>query len=765
MTTMVFSRQSNLPAEVSSFVGRREELSRLRAALGTHRLVTLVGPGGVGKTRLAVRAARDLADTTPDGPWLVELADLRDPDLIADSVLAALGLRDKVQGTAEERLAAHLSQRETLLILDNCEHLRDAAAALTADLLRSCPSLRILTTTRHVLSVVGEHVIAVSPLPVPDGSVTGEALMRYDAVRLFVERAGASHSAFRVTEDNAGSITELVRRLDGMPLAIELASVRVRALTPQQILERLDDRFGLLSRGDRSASDRQQTLRGLIDWSYDLLSEPERRIWARASVFAGGFDLKALEEVCGEGFFSAELLLVVEDLVSKSILEREEAGDRLRFRMLQSIQEYGAERLTESEERTTYTVRHRSYYTAMVARARRELYGDRQVDWYRRLVADHDNLRAALESYAEERDQAEAGMRMVGDLLHHWVMAGRFSEGRHWVDRLLPGVPEGALERAMGLVVSGRLVVLQGDKDTGQRFLREARKIAAEHDSATWEANALHGIATAEVFWGDSARAVELLTLALGRHRWGDDPLGTPLALVQLATAHANLGNRDEALGHADECIRLSAVSYDRWCAALAEWTKAHVQWRYGETEQAVLHARRTLELKKPFGDRLGMAMSMEVIAWGRAASGQYAEAGYLLGAVLSALRSIGADLFQHLQDEHAATVATCREALGEEAFQQALDAGASASFGRSVAMALGETAAPAPTPTTVTLTKREGQIADLIAEGLTNREIADRLFISQRTAEGHVDRAMKKLGVSTRAQIAAWVAAHRRAV
>jgi predicted ATPase/DNA-binding CsgD family transcriptional regulator len=769
MTTTVFTRRSNLPAEVSSFVGRRHELAQLRAALGTHRLVTLFGPGGVGKTRLALRAARDRMKSYADGPWLVELAPLQDPDLIADTVLAALGLRDAIGGTPIERLTAQLRDRDTLLVLDNCEHVQDAAAALTAELLSECPNLTVLATSRHTLSVFGEYVLPVAPLSVPGANRTSgspDGLLRYDAVRLFVERATANFSPFQLTSDNQGALVELVRRLDGVPLAIELASVRVRALSLQQILDRLGDRFALLTRGDRSAMARQQTLRALIDWSYDLLSEPEQDLWSRASVFSGSFDIGAVAAVCGESQSVDEIELLVEGLVAKSIFERDDSGQSVRFRMLQSIEEYGAEKLAESGQAPAYAERHRRHYSSLVTQATDEMYGPDEVAWFHRLVAEHDNLRSALESYAVRPQTATGGLVMASRLQHYWVMAGRFSEGRRWFGRLLAHVRDRVIERAAGLEVSGRLAVLQGDSDQGIPMLEEARTIATELDDPTWRAHAAHGLAIAALFWAEPSKAVALLEEALELHRHGTDPFGAPLALVQLATAHATMGEDDKALAYAEECIAMSEACSERWCAALARWTQALTVWHRGETARARTHAQETLRLKQPFGDRMGMAMSIELVAWTACREGRHEEAARLLGAVQAALRSIGATLFRHLIEDHEACIEKCRSDLGEARFQRALDAGAGLSFDEAVGLALGRRSA-APTgadpEVVVRLTKRETEVAALVAQGMTNKEIAESAFISQRTAEGHVDRIMRKLGFTTRAQIAAWMVENRK--
>jgi predicted ATPase/DNA-binding CsgD family transcriptional regulator len=774
-------RRSNLPAELSSFVGRRNELATVRAGLSTHRLVTLLGPGGIGKTRLAFRVAADQERSLADGAWVAELAPVQVSELVPEAVVGALGIRSTEGGSSTERLVAHLRNRELLLVLDNCEHVQEAAAALAGELLSRCPGLRVLVTSRHALALPGELVLNVPPLPTPGPArspASPDGLMHYDAVRLFVERATASWPSFKVTSVNQDALAELVRRLDGMPLAIELASVRVRSLTVEQILERLSDRFALLTRGSRAALPRQQTLQALLDWSHDLLEPRERLVWARASVFSGGFDLEALEAVaCDDDLPGTALSDVVDGLVAKSVLVREpvEIGGGARFHMLESLREYGDARLAETTGAAAYTERHCRWYAGLATAAAGELFGPVQVDWFARLRADHDNLGAALERMVQGPGDPVMGLQMASALQHHWVMVGRFGEGRAWVERLLARLPapieqeplERSLARAAGLEVAGRLAVLQGEIDVGRPLLEEALATATAAGNGTWRAHALHGLALASAFWGEPAAAVPLLEEALALHREGTDPFGVPLALVQLATVHATLGDSDRAMAYAEECIALSDAASERWCAALARWVEALVQWRLGRGARARTHARDVLRLKEPFGDRMGMAMSVEVVAWVESEVGHSAEAARLLGAVQAALDSIGASLFGHLHEDHDRCLALTREALGDAAFKQAFDEGATLRFDDAVALATGRrTPAPAAADTPgeeVRLTRRESEIAELVAEGLTNREIAERLVMAQRTAEGHVARILGKLGFTSRTQLASWVAAQRQ--
>ena len=773
-------RRSNLPAELSSFVGRRHELASARTGLASHRLVTLLGPGGIGKTRLAFRAAADQERGLADGAWVAELAPVQVPELVPEAVVGALGIRSAARGSPTELLVEHLRDRQLLLVLDNCEHVQEAATALAAELLSSCPGVRVLVTSRHALGLPGELVLTVPPLPLPRPGAAGppEALMHYDAVRLFVDRATASWSSFQVTAANQEALAELVRRLDGMPLAIELAAVRVRSLTVEQILARLSDRFALLNRGSRAALPRQQTLQALLDWSHDLLEPGERLAWARASVFSGGFDLAALEAVaCDDDLPPAAVPDVVDGLVAKSVLVREpvEIAGAARFHMLESLREYGDARLAETGGAEPYAERHRQWYAGLAAIAAAELFGPAQVDWFARLRADHDNLGMALERLAHGPADAVEGLRMASALQHHWVMTGRFGEGRAWVARLLTQLPapddnepvERSVARAAGLEVAGRLAVLQGQLDVGRPLLEQALAAATAAGDATWRAHAFHGLALASAFWGEPAAALPLLEKALALHQDGTDPFGVPLALVQLATVHATLGAPDRAMACAEECIALSTAASERWCAALARWVQALVQWQLGHAARARTYAREVLRLKAPFGDRMGMAMSVEVVAWAESEAHRFPDAARLLGAVQAALDSIGASLFGHLHEEHDVCLTRTREALGDDAFRREFEDGSTMRFDEAVALASGRrTPAPAAADAhgdEVRLTRREREIAALVAEGLTNREIAERLVMARRTAEAHVAHILGKLSFTSRAQLAAWVAANRQ--
>lgn len=768
-------RHRELPAELSSFIGRRHELAQVRHALTGSRVVTLSGPGGVGKTRLALRGASDAASGYPDGVRLVELAPVQDPDLVADTVVASLGLSVAPALAPLDALVGHLRDRGLLLVLDNCEHVQDAVSVLVSAVLDSCPRVRILTTSRHSLEVPEEQLLAVPPLSVPPPSReprTPEALLPYDAVRLFEERAKAVWPPFEVTTENQADVAELVRRLDGVPLAVELAAVRVRSLSPAQILSRLGERFSLLTGGHRAASPRQQSLRALIDWSHDLLCTEEQLLWQRSSVFAGTFDVTDLAAVVADEHLPAHRLAeLVDELAKKSILVREETPSGTRLHLLQSIKEYGLGKLADAtnfQHLRRLRDRHVAHYLREAVTAGQEMFGRSGVAWFRRLSAEHDDFRAALETCAADGGPAADGAAIVAALQHHWVMTGRFAEGRHWARRLLAVVPPSAAERGALLVVAGRLAVLQGDVDEGRLLLHRSLAATTRLEDSAWRAHGLHGLALAALFWDEPAAARSMFEEALVLHRTGGDLFGVALALIQLATLHTALGETQRATAYAEECIRLSAQSGEQWCAAMARWTQALVAWREGRTAAVRSYARDVLRLKEPFGDRLGMAMCLEVLAWVAESDQRPEDAVRLLGAVGSALDSVGGGLFRTLSDGHAQCVARTRAVLGEPTYDRLVSDGATLRFDDAVALALagegeadavrGPASAKATDRPVARLTTREAEVARLVAQGLTDRQIADELSLARRTAEGHVQRALRKLGFSSRRQLAGWV-------
>ena len=481
---------TNLPAEVTSFVGRRHEIDEVRRLLYSARLVTLIGPGGVGKTRLALRAAADLERDFADGVWFVDLAPLEDAELLADTVAAAVGVRDQSASQVTATLLEFLADKQLILVLDNCEHLVDACAALTDSLLRAAPGLRIVATSRQSLGIAGEQLMVVPPLAIPEPDQPQppvEELAAYDAVSLFIQRATAVSPGFRLTESNASAVARVCAMLDGIPLAIELATVRLRSLSVDQIQQRLADRFQLLTAGSRTAVPRQRTLRSLIYWSYELCTAEERTLWARASVFAGDFDLAAAEAVCVGPDLPVEVVMdVLDGLIDKSILSVVEQNGSIRYKMLETVRAFGLESLAASGDRAAMLRSHRDYYGAMAAEVNQQWFGWDQVSWFARLRAERANLRTALDFCLTEPDEAPAGLALAADLWPCWIAGGQPSEGRHWLDRALEQAPEASPTRGMALLVAAWAAAQQEDVAAALSLLTECRVVAQQYgDVAT----------------------------------------------------------------------------------------------------------------------------------------------------------------------------------------------------------------------------------------------------------------------------------------
>ncbi len=762
-------RVGNLPAEVTSFVGRRREVAEVKRVLSSARHVTLTGVGGVGKTRLALRVAADLRRRFPDGVWLVELAPVEDSELLVPTVADTLGVPDQSARPPLAAVTDYLRDRRLLLVLDNCEHLLRASAALADALLRSCPGVRLLATSRQPLGIDGEFVLPVPPLSLPDPDrVTGpEALMRYEAVNMFVERAVSALPDFRFDETNAAAVARICERLDGIPLAIELAAVRLRVLSVEQVLERLDNRYRLLTGGSRTAMPRQQTLRALIDWSFGLCSERERTLWRRLSVFVGGFGLEAARAVCSDEEIPFETLQdLVTGLVDKSILLYEQVDSEVRYRMLDTIREYGRNRLAESGEESSLRRRHRDWYERLIAQAGEEWFGPGQVEWLARLRLEHANIRAALDYCLTEPGEAQVGLRMASTLWFFWF-AGMLGEGRHWLDRALETESGSPAERALGLCVNSYLAIAQGDLEAAMPPLEESRRLARDVDDPTITAWVTEVAGMAAMFQGDLPGAIGILEEALDRHRSIDDHRGVVDDLFYLSAAACLNGDADRAVALCEESLAICEAFGERWCRAYTLWVLSLTAWRQGDPKRAGATARDSLALMRDFNDRLGVALCLEVLAWTAVADRKHERAACLFGAIRELWRALGASLFWSLPEYHEQCAAHARRAVGENAFREAFRAGAELGFDKAVAYALKTRADAAPARSAAELsplTRRETQVAELVAQGLSNKEIATKLVISQRTAEAHVENILSKLGFTSRAQVAAWLADQRAA-
>jgi len=771
-SAVVVHAGGNLPAEVTSFVGRRRELADAKRALSKSRLVTLTGVGGVGKTRVAERVARDRRRAYPHGVWLVELAQLADPALLTQTVLTELSVRGPPSGDALEALIDFLSSRHVLLVLDNCEHLLDQVAALSAALLRSCPDLQILATSREPLRVVGEAVLPVRPMaaPAPERSGGVAGLSRYDAVALFIERAAAAVPDFALTEHNYRAVAVLCHRLDGLPLAIELAAGRLRSLSPAQILSRIDDRYALLTGGERGRPDRQQTLRASIEWSYQSCTSQEQRLWARLCVFAGSFELDAVEGVCTGDIAGDEIVDLLSGLVDKSIVVRHEGGTVARYRLLETIREFGLERLNEAGDGPALRLRHLQWYAALVHTAKAEWISERQVYWLARLAAESANGRSALDFCLNEHGNADAVMEIVvGFPLGYFWARGKLGEARHWLDEALARSSGVTVVRVRAILLDSVLAIVGGELATGNQLLDEARGLIQQVSDPMVLAQLHHVAAHAARYAGDLPRAASELDEALAMSMSRTDLDGYLDILQSLAFLASMVGQHERSKACYEETIELTELRGESLHRANALMALGLDAWRRGDPVHAVELQRSSLEIKLGLDDRLGTAVGLEALAWGVGALGQHKRAAHLLGAADVLWDSTGASiatLLPELVGEHDKAVAATRAALGDQAY--------AAAFRRGRQMPLAQALNDAEHTRRSTrsrqadaggagwLTSREEEIAGLLAQGLSNKAIAKSLVIAQRTAETHVANVLSKLGLTSRSQVAAWVAEQR---
>ena len=766
----------NLPAELTSFVGRRDEVAEVKRLLAGSRLVTLTGVGGVGKTRLALRAAAGLARAFPGGVWLVRLDQLREEALVAQAIAGVLGLQDRAGYSPAASLADYLAGRQLLLVLDNCEHLVDAAAKLADLLLRAAAGLRVLATSRESLIIDGEMALPVPPLGAPDPGqqLTLAQLARFPAVRLFAERAAQVVPGFAVTEANMAAVAGICRRLEGLPLAIELAAARLPVLSAEQINARLGDRLGLLTRGGRTRPARQQTLRASVEWSYELCSQAERLLWARLSVFAGGFELDAAEGICADHRLAAEEVLdLLAALAGKSILIAAHGQGVARYRLPETLREFGQERLHESGEDTALRRRHRDWHEQLARRADTDWLSPQIADLTARLSREHANVQAAQDFCQAEPGEAEAGLRIAMHvwLFYYWI-AGHFSECRYRLGQVLARAREPTVWRAQGLLLAGFLAAASGDHGAVQPLLDQGTGLAGQLDDPATRAFAAWASGHVCLFAGDLPQATAhfedglavLPAVVRGRQR--------ALLLIGLANAGGLAGNEERAVACHRELAALTEAGSDYIrCAysAYSLWALGAAAWRRGDLDRATGLQQQSLRLRR--NDRMGSTWCVEALAWIAASGRRYERAAVLLGAAAGLWRSMGTTLDgnQPMAGHQRDCERQARQALGEAAFQAAYHRGLDLPAADVLACALQQPPErPSKKPSApavsegVPLTPRELQVARLVAGGRSNKQVAADLVISQRTAEGHVEHILAKLGFTSRAQVAAWVAASR---
>ncbi|KRB76101.1 hypothetical protein ASE01_13815 [Nocardioides sp. Root190] len=759
-----------MPADLTSFEGRRSDLNHVKQLVGDTRLLTLTGFGGVGKTRLALRAARELVRSHPDGVAWVELADVRDPCLLRQTVVEALDLPDLPGRDAWAAALQHISRRRMLLVLDNCEHVLADVAELVDEMLRHCSGLRVLATSRQVLGVPGETVLCVAPLPVPPADRAGElgVASLFPSLALFRERAAAVVPGFELTPANQQAAVELCRKLEGIPLAIELAAVKLRVLGLDDLVARLDARLDVLRHSARTGPSRHRTIEATIDWSYDLCTEDERTLWARASIFTGGFGVEAAEIVCSGGSLPRERVLdVIEGLLEKSILARTESQGQVRFRMLEPLREHGHQRLRGGDEFDVLVHRHLAWVEELLGEACLQWFGPLQEMWCVALRSEQANIRAAAEHCLAHDDCRQRSLKLVGAPWFLWI-ALYLDEGRQWLERAVASCPEPSLDRAVALGTLSYVASLQGDQERADDAAGRAREIAMTAGDVRVEAYATH-MAGLTALFRDSQRSKNLLKQALALYEGHDVLDDHVVALrVQLGLAHLYCGELPEARAHFDWCRDLCALTGERWLLSYALYGLGFVEKLEGSAEAAIVLAREALDIKWFFRDLCGLSTTMDLLAWAQADAARYQEAACLLGAADSLWTSFGVRLFgseDWLENMHHAERVSRRH-LGERVFESAFRTGARMDRPEAIALALGRKQTPTPTAiaagSAVKLTRREQQIADLVADGLSNRDISERLVISPRTAEGHVENILSKLGFHSRSQVAAWVGERR---
>lgn len=728
---------NNLPIQLTSFVGREKEIREIKEMLGQARLLTLTGAGGSGKTRLSIEAAAGVLDWQQfkNGIWFVELAPLSEPALLAQTIATTLGMREEPGRPILNSLRDYLKDKSLLLILDNCEHLIEACAKLADSLLHGCPHLTILASSREALGIAGEMPFRVPPLSVPVlGHSTPDTLTGSDSVRLFIERAVTVQPHFGVTNQNAAALAHICYRLDGIPLALELAAARVKVLSIEQISQKLDDRFRLLTGGSRTALPRQQTLHAAVDWSYDLLSEPERILLRRLAVFGGGWTLEAAENVCQGGTIRLDDVLdLLTHLVDKSLVMVDAQKGEARFRMLETIRQYAVEKLTESGEAPRVWKRDLEYFCQLTERAESELDSANSLDWLNRLELERDNLRAVLERSQTADGGAELGLRMTGALWWFWEQRSYFAEGR---DRLSAAVATaGELKQSLpytkALASAAHLTYRQGDYSAAKVLAESSLTVYREIGDKRGMAFALSVLARSEWDLGDYETAAELFEESLALSIEVNDKKSAAFTLGDLAYAALRPGDYPTAKARLTQVLALSQEMGDKYVMGFAlsglgevalrqaDYTGANrlleesleVREQIGDKRgvgvslgtlgwlamlqqdwsKAKARVEASLEVRKEIGDKGGIAWCLETLAELAEARGQLAQAARVFGAAAALRVAIGSFIDPVDQPEYERRLTALRVTLGEEPFAVALEEGRALTLQQAIALALDE--------------------------------------------------------------------------
>jgi predicted ATPase/DNA-binding SARP family transcriptional activator len=690
---------SNLPASTTTFVGRGEQVSEVKALTGETRLLTLLGPGGVGKTRLALEAATEMSERFPGGIWFVPLAPLRDPALVGQTIADTLEIYQQPDLPVEATLIRRLRDSTSLLILDNCEHLIDAVAALTDSLLQGCPDLRVWTTSREPLGLTGEGRFTIPGLSTPTGPDALDNLAACESIQLFVDRARSAQSRFELAAENAAAVAQICRQLDGIPLAIELAAVRSTILTPQQIAAQLDNRFELLSSGSRTADPRQQTLEATLDWSYELLTDEEQKVLRRLAVFRGSFDLDAAAAVCLDADQASWAALdAVDQLASKSLLMAPQIGQEIRYQALETIRLYARMKLTESGEEGDILARHRDWYASFAAEAGPRLRGADQLLWLRRLEVDHDNLRAAMDRSLEAGD-ITTPLRIAGSIAWFWFLHSHLAEGWHRLESLLErsrAVPD--LARLRVLISAGQFAWEQTKDDQARAWLEEAVQLAREIGSdvhAGWALSYMGLLATLEGRWQDARRlAGEAKDLFQATGRLGGFGFSTWVeeGAVYFAARDAGIpaAQRGDAfINRVGGMLDVAQQIGDRNFLGHLHWSLAIAAHDRGDLPSSAEHLVRAIHAFDDLGNRSCAGHTVDQVAWLAVARDRPKRAARLLASTQAMRAALGipGHFYEQRIWEHCRQ--TVVEALAADDFAEAWADGAQMGFEHAVEYAL----------------------------------------------------------------------------
>jgi predicted ATPase/DNA-binding CsgD family transcriptional regulator len=755
-------RIGNLPAPATSLVGRQDLQREIVRALRASSLVTLMGPGGIGKSRLAIAVGESVLADYADGVWHIDLTTVPTGGDVDDAILGVLEREDRSAASSETRVLDAVRGRSMLLILDNCEHVVRSAALLSSQMLAASPGLRVLTTSRVSLDIVGEHVVAVDALPAPDPDTVQDAreAASFDAVRLLLARATDASPSFALDETNFREIAAICARLEGWPLAIELAASHLRSLTPLQLLDQFDDRLGLRS-NDPTASPRHSSMRAVIAWSWELCDDAERTLWQRAAVFAAdGFDLDAAREVCAdEALPESEVWRVLDALVAKSILVAVRTRSTMRFRFLETMREFGAQRQA-AEDRARFERAHRDYYLGVTAGALAAWDTREQVPSISRGRLEKANIMKALEWSLSTPGEADAALQIAGRMRYHWAIDGSLREGRKTLTRALDATSVDAPGRAEALCALAWVTELQGDADACAVAIAGGVSAArAAGDERTY-ARIRVLESTAQMWDGDIEAAVAGLQDGLALATRLED-IGTSLfASMLLVLGLTEAGRWDQGERVAAEALAISERSGEVWGRSQLLWALGYSRWVAGDADAARETIRSALHLRLDF-DQTGRALQLETLAWIAASRRDYPRAALLFGGVRELWRRLGTSISAFgvaFAGHSRACEASLRNALPADRFEAQTAAGARLPLRELVDYAMGHEKI-GPEAGDRRLTRRENEVAELLGEGLSTLEIADRLVLSARTVEGHVTHAILKLGLGSRTQLAVWAA------